>query len=823
MQAALRKTGIGSLGSVPWGTHFCQLYQTREDLLDILVPYFKAGLENNEYCLWITSAPLGQQAARQAISASMPDFDRYVQRGQIEIVPHTQWYLKDGAFCLQALLEAVATKAREIATKGYDGTRSAGNASWVEEKDWDSFTGYEELVGHAMAGHRAVALCSYPIDRLGVLESLDVARNHSFTLVRRKGEWQLIEHLEHRKAQDSLRETEQQYKYLFDHALDGIEVVDAETGTIVLANRAAARIFGFESPADMVGFNPLDHIPAEDRDRVPGMIAGRIFEKHTRSLIELRAMTNDGRKIWLSALGMSIDYQGKPAALLSLRDVTERKQIEQKLVDSEKRYRLLAENMSDGVWTTDMDLHLTYVSPSVRRLRGYDAEVESTLPIGRILTAESLEKAMATFQEQMAREASEVGNPSQSWTMDLEAYRKDGSTVWVEEKVSFLRDSDGRPIGLLGVTRDISERKQAEDELRQSEQKYRALVESSPDGILSLNSHGRIVDCNQAVCGLLGYTRQYLNGKDILALHANMVHDLGSAFRSRLVQSDVVEQEFELIGHDGKTVPVWAKTVRLTAHTSTDTQSIVYLRDIAQRRKMDELKDEFISLVSHEFRSPLTVVIGAINTALMEAPRLTRREMHQLLEDASVEAQSLANLLDNLLELSRARANRLMLHVEPVSLRRVVKNAMDKVRQQSTGHRFAAELPRGSLSLAADPLRLEHILYNLLENAAKYSPNQGDIRVFARREGKCLVVGVSDCGIGLSPEDKARLFEPFERVGDRKNSRVKGVGLGLLVCRRLVEAHGGRIWVESDLGKGSTFFFTFPLQNQPALPLPYEC
>ena len=103
MQAALRKMGIDPPGSVPWGTHFCQLYQTREDLLDILVPYFKAGLENNEYCLWITSAPLGQQAARHAMSASMPDFDRYLERGQIEIVPHTQWYLKDGAFCLQAV------------------------------------------------------------------------------------------------------------------------------------------------------------------------------------------------------------------------------------------------------------------------------------------------------------------------------------------------------------------------------------------------------------------------------------------------------------------------------------------------------------------------------------------------------------------------------------------------------------------------------------------------------------------------------------------------------------------------------------------------
>jgi len=205
------------------------------------------------------------------------------------------------------------------------------------------------------------------------------------------------------------------------------------------------------------------------------------------------------------------------------------------------------------------------------------------------------------------------------------------------------------------------------------------------------------------------------------------------------------------------------------------------------------------------------VIIGAVNTALSEGASLSPEETRQLLQDAAWESESLSHLLGNLLELSRAQADRLLLHTEPISIKSVIQEAVKKIEQQFPKHRFLISLPRQLPPVKADQLRVERILYNLLENAAKYSPQGSEIRVFAKREKDHLTMGVADQGPGISLHDQAKLFQPFQRLEDSRLKGVKGAGLGLLVCRRLVEAHGGRIWVESEPGRGSTFSFTLPL------------
>jgi PAS domain S-box-containing protein len=237
------------------------------------------------------------------------------------------------------------------------------------------------------------------------------------------------------------------------------------------------------------------------------------------------------------------------------------------------------------------------------------------------------------------------------------------------------------------------------------------------------------------------------------------------------------------------------------------------IADITERKKLDQMKDEFLGLVSHELRSPLTVIIGAIYTALSEGGRLSPEETRQLLQDAAWEAESLSHLVGNLLELARAQADRLFLHPEPVNIENVAQDTVERIRQQSSAHQFVIDFPKRLPPVRADQLRVERILYNLLENAVKYSPPGGEIRVFAKRERERLVIGISDQGIGISLHDQAKLFGPFQRLEDSRLDGVKGAGLGLLVCRRLVEAHGGQIWVESEPGRGSTFFFTLPLRH----------
>ncbi|MBA7681572.1 Adaptive-response sensory-kinase SasA [subsurface metagenome] len=228
----------------------------------------------------------------------------------------------------------------------------------------------------------------------------------------------------------------------------------------------------------------------------------------------------------------------------------------------------------------------------------------------------------------------------------------------------------------------------------------------------------------------------------------------------------------------------------------------------AERDKMDELKDSLIGMVSHELRTPLTVVIAAVKTAIDE--RISNEERQELLQEAVSSSESLSVILDNLLELSRHQAGRLTLDKKQISVAIFVEKAFDRVSRQGLTHVITLDIPDELPPVVADAVRLEQILYNLVENAIKYSPKGSQIQVFARRESKDVVIGVTDHGIGVAPEDQKRIFEPFNRLEQIGTS--KGIGLGLVVCKQLVEAHSGRIWVESKPGEGSTFLFTIPLQ-----------
>jgi PAS domain S-box-containing protein len=486
----------------------------------------------------------------------------------------------------------------------------------------------------------------------------------------------------------------------------------------------------------------------------------------------------------------------------------ERKRMDLALRESEKRYRLLAENITDVIWTTDMQTNITYMSPSATRLVGYRVEELGKLTVMDLLTPDSFERGMKALVEQQTSASMQHNSPSDHWTLEVELRRQDGSTVWVEEKVTFLRDEKGTPVGLLGATRDISQRKVIEDALRLSEEKYRTLVEASPDGVLSIDGRGIITDCNTGLCRMLGYERKELRGKEARQLGTRKDLDAEAYYRDHLLKGEFMEVETEILRHDGQALPVWAKLVRLVEPNTADIQTVIYFRDITDRRKIDEMKDEFVGLVSHELRSPLTVIIGALHTAISEGPRLSQKETRQLLQDAAFEAEQLSHLVGNLLELSRAQANRLFLHVEPVNLAKAIHKVIESIERQSSKHKFVVDLPRKLPPVSADQLRLERILHNLLENGVKYSPEGSEIRVSAKRDAGHLVVSVSDHGPGISKEDQSKLFKPFQQLGNPMLDHTKGAGLGLLVCRRLVEAHGGRIWIESEPGHGATFHFT---------------
>ncbi len=200
--------------------------------------------------------------------------------------------------------------------------------------------------------------------------------------------------------------------------------------------------------------------------------------------------------------------------------------------------------------------------------------------------------------------------------------------------------------------------------------------------------------------------------------------------------------------------------------------------------------------MSHELRTPLTVFLGAVKTAMSEG--ITAEEVRDLLEDASKSAESMAHLVENLLELSRFQANRLVLTPKLLDVAALVRNAVANWMDES--YRFCLDIAGGLPQVEVDQLRLEQVLHNLVDNAAKYSSAGTEIRVSIKKESEHLLIGVKDRGKGIPLDQQAKLFQSFERLAETSVTRP-GLGLGLLVCKRLVEAHGGKIWVESEPGQ----------------------
>jgi DNA-binding CsgD family transcriptional regulator len=193
MSTTLRRTGVTILGDMPWGTHVCMFYESKDDLLDILVPYFSAGLESNEFCIWAPSEPLTLEEARTALSRRIPAFDQHLAAGNMEIVPGREWYLKGGRFGLKRIIGTWHEKLRGALVKGYDGMRVSGNAFWLHSNHWSDFCDYERALGKSIEGLPMVVLCTYPMVLSGAAEVLEVAQAHQLAVALRNGNWAAVE------------------------------------------------------------------------------------------------------------------------------------------------------------------------------------------------------------------------------------------------------------------------------------------------------------------------------------------------------------------------------------------------------------------------------------------------------------------------------------------------------------------------------------------------------------------------------------------------------------------------------------------------------
>ena len=342
------------------------------------------------------------------------------------------------------------------------------------------------------------------------------------------------------------------------------------------------------------------------------------------------------------------------------------------------------------------------------------------------------------------------------------------------------------------IARDVTQRKRSEVELAH----LASFPELNPNPILELDKSGNLLYQNPAAKRLFSDFSTRGENHPLRADWEVQVNRLQSENISAL------NREVEVDGS-------WYLETIVLEPSSEHYR--LYGRDISERKKGEQIKDEFIGLISHELRTPLTIITGSLHSAMSQG--VSPEDVHELLENAAEGADSLADILENMLELSRHQAGRLQLHMEPVDIADSAQRVIDKLKRQGAGQKFLIDLPGDLPMFEADPMRVDRVLYNLLENAVKYSPVDSEIRVTGQIEGDFIITSITDQGRGISPENKPKLFEPFQQL-EVPSKATSGVGLGLVVCKRLVEAQGGWIKVDSEVGRGSTFSFGLPVGSK---------
>jgi PAS domain S-box-containing protein len=334
MSDSVRKTGIDIIGDVQWGTHFCQFYQTKKDLLDILAPYFRAGLENNEFCMLVTSDIITPGEAIEAMREAIPYFDFYLSYRQMEIIPHNQWYLIDGLFNSQRVLDGWGRKYAMAIAEGFAGIRASGDTSWLDGEYWQDFCAYEQAADSIIGNQKILALCTYRLDNCSPAEAINAASNHKFAIIREDRVWERIENTDRLRAEKELRESEQRFRAIFDSSNDGIVAADIESKQFLFGNPMICRMLGCRED-ELKGLSVMDIHPAEDLTRV-----FEEFERQVKREVaiapNLPVKRRNGTIFYADVSAAPVRLDGKKYLIGTFRDVTERRSSEEAVLKHNK-------------------------------------------------------------------------------------------------------------------------------------------------------------------------------------------------------------------------------------------------------------------------------------------------------------------------------------------------------------------------------------------------------------------------------------------------------------------------------------------------------
>ena len=493
--------------------------------------------------------------------------------------------------------------------------------------------------------------------------------------------------------------------------------------------------------------------------------------------------------------------------------------LKQELQESEEKYRTILESIEDGYFEVDIYGNFIFFNDSMCKILGYPKDELIGMNNRQYMDAETSKKVFQAFNS--------IFNTGKTYKgFAWEAIRKDGSKCFVEASVSLRKDSKGKPIGFRGIVRDISERKNAEEELRISEERFRNLIEGSIQGILIHRDHKPLF-VNETWANIHGYsTEEILRMETIVPMISVDDQKIMLEYKKARQQGKDAPTDYEYQGvhQDGSLIWLDNKVSVVQWGGQLAIQTTIF--DITRRKKAEQslkkakeeaewankTKSEFLANMSHEIRTPMNAIMGL--TELVLGTDLTKEQRDEL-ETVMVSSESLLFILNDILDISKIEAGYFKIEKIPFDLYTTVENVAEmmavKAREKALELIYRVK-PDVSTRLIGDPGRLRQIIVNLVGNAIKFTEH-GAVTIEVETEAETaasvlLHFLVADSGIGIPPEKIETIFESFSQADGSITRKYGGTGLGLTITKQIVEVMDGRIWVESEEGKGSRFHFT---------------
>jgi PAS domain S-box-containing protein len=497
-------------------------------------------------------------------------------------------------------------------------------------------------------------------------------------------------------------------------------------------------------------------------------------------------------------------------------EIAHRKRVEQALREAEEYLRLTVESVKDfAIFTVDPQGLVVTWNPGAERLFGYPEKEILGQRLAILFTPE--DRATGIPDQEIATAAAKGRSSDERWHL-----RKDGGRFFASGVLTPIFDEENRLRGFTKIARDITERKQADEAVREAAVRLKAIVETAVDGIITIDERGLIESINPAAERIFGYSHQEVVGRNITMLmcdpergqHDHYLNEYLRTGRQRIIGTI---REVRGLRKDDSVFPMELAVSETRLGVRRIFTGIVrditeFKRAVEALKDADQRKDQFLAMLAHELRNPLAPISNAVQIMQLEGPNGPSFQWStEVIED---QIKHMTRMVDDLLDVSRITRGKVDLQKETVKLADVVEFAFEASRPtiDAYHHQLNVILPDEPIVLEVDPPRLAQVLSNLLNNAAKYTDEGGQISLTAEKLGHEVLIRVRDSGIGIAPDLLPKVFELFTQADQTLSRSRGGLGIGLTLVRSLVELHDGRVTAHSDgPGQGSEFLVRLPL------------